>query len=49
MEGSSGSQFQKSRDEGLRAGVEGMEESTRGNGKVRRGQSLKIVGLGEWQ
>lgn len=35
VEGSSGRQFQKSRGEGLRAGVEGMEEGARGNGKGR--------------
>lgn len=46
MEGRSGRLLQKSRGEGLRAGVEGTEESTRGNGKVREEAESGDHGLG---
>lgn len=46
MEGSLGRQFQKSRGEGLRAGMEGLEESTKENSKVRQGAESKDYGLG---
>lgn len=60
MGGRSGRRLQKSRGEGLRAGVEGLEASTMGNGKVREeavwrlwawgngSDTTELVGSGAW-